>query len=291
MNIGLFISSARPDQDRDFLRAVGVAAEDRGFHSLWVAEHVVMFDHYRSIPASMVERTLGTQEHGILDPFAVLSYLAAATERIRLGTGICILPQRNPVLTAKEAATIDILSGGRLDLGVGLGWVEEEYEALGVPFEKRGSICDSYITVLTKLWTDAVSEHEDDNYRLAACRQYPKPLQKPHPPIHVGGNSPPALRRAASLAQGWYAFGLDPSQFAEALASLEDLLGVRGRRRDEVEVSVCGYLAPVGFDEVERYRRAGADQVILFALDLSPDDYQRRLDEWAHTIVEPAAPL
>lgn len=289
MNIGLFISSAGPDQDRDFLRAVGVTAEDRGFHSLWVAEHIVMFDHYRSIPAAMVERTLGTQEQGVLDPFAVLSYLAAATERIRLGTGICILPQRNPVLTAKEAATIDILSGGRLDLGVGLGWVEEEYEALGVPFGKRGSICDSYITLLTSLWTDAVSEHADDNYRLPSCRQYPKPLQKPHPPIHVGGNSTPALRRAASLAQGWYGFGLDPGQFADALAHLGDFLRVQGRRRHEVEVSVCGYLSPVGFDEVAQYREAGADQVILFALDLTPDNYRGRLDEWARTIVEPAA--
>lgn len=270
MRIGLFAPTTNPFATPEYLAALGRGAEERGFSSIWVPEHVVLFDDYSSsYPYAGDGRIPLGGEHGMLDPLATLSFLAAATSRIRLGTGICLVPQRNPVYTAKEVATVDWLSGGRVDFGIGVGWLAEEFAALGVPFEHRGARTDEYIEVLRALWCDGVSAHDGSRYTLPACRQYPKPVQQPHPPIHVGGESDAALRRVAKLGQGWYGFNLTPEAVPERLAVLTRLLEERGRTRDEVEVSICPYLEPVGDGAVERYRDAGVDQVILmvFARD------------------------
>ena len=204
-----------------YLRALGTAVEERGFDSIWVAEHVVLFDEYASrYPYANDGRIPVRPESGILDPFAALSYLAAVTTRVRLGTGICLVPQRNPVYTAKEVATVDWLSGGRFDLGIGVGWLAEEFAALGVPFDRRGSRCRAYIDVMKTLWADPISEYSGEFYELAPTRQYPKPVQQPHPPIHFGGESDAALRRVADLGQGWYGFGLEPGEVKERISRL-----------------------------------------------------------------------
>ena len=177
---------------------------------MWVAEHVVLFDDYRSAyPYAANGRIPAPPESGMLEPFTALAFLAAVTKTLRLGTGICLLPQRNPVYTAKEAANVDFLSGGRLDLGIGVGWLAEEFRAVAAPFEHRGARCRSYVEVMRALWCDAVSEYKDEFYELPACRMYPKPVQRPHPPLHFGGESDAALRRVADLGQGWYGFNRD----------------------------------------------------------------------------------
>src|SRR5207245_10498366 len=117
-------------------------------------------------------------EHGILEPFTALAFLAAATDRIRLGTGICLVPQRNPVYTGKEVAAVDWLSNGRFDFGIGVGWLAEEYAAVAVPFDHRGDRCREYVEVMKRLWSDEVSAHKGRYYELPACRQYPKPVQR-----------------------------------------------------------------------------------------------------------------
>ena len=292
MRIGLFAPLGNPFATPEYLRALGPAAEERGFHSLWVAEHVVLFDEYASkYPYAADGRIPAGGESGILEPFTALAFLAATTESIRLGTGICLVPQRNPVYTAKEVASIDWLSGGRFDFGVGVGWLEEEFRACNTPFERRGARCRSYLRAMQRLWVDPISEWKDEFYEIPACRAYPKPVQTPHPPIHFGGESEAALARVAELGQGWYGFNLRPEQMASHLARLDAQLARRGRRRSEIQISVSPYFQAVDFDAIRRYRDAGVDQVIVLALGGTPDALRARLDELAKTLVEPARGL
>ena len=267
MKLGVFCPLSSPAADAPYVRAFGETAERLGFDSLWVAEHVVLFDAYASkYPYAADGRLPGRPTGGVLEPLTSLAYLAAVTSRIRLGTGILLVPQRNPVYTAKEAANVDWLSGGRLDLGVGVGWLAEEFRAVGVPWAQRGERTRSYLEVMRRLWCDEVSEYKDEFYELPACRQFPKPVQKPHVPIHFGGESDAALQRAADLGQGWYGFNLEPDGVAERLARLDVLLEANGRKRGDLCISVSPYLREMTPAKLEAYRRAGADQVILIAL-------------------------
>jgi len=186
-----------------------------------VPEHVVLFDEYDSpYPYAEDGKIPAPPEAGMVEPFTALSYLAAITDTVRLGTGICLLPQRNPVYTAKVVADLDWASGGRVDLGIGVGWLKEEFDVLQVPFEGRGARTDEYIGILKTLWTDEVSSFDGEIYPLQETRMYPKPVQSPHPPIHVGGESDAALRRAARHGQGWYGFNRPPAEVAVALEAL-----------------------------------------------------------------------
>jgi probable F420-dependent oxidoreductase len=292
MKIGLFAPLANPFATPEYLQTLGMAAEERGFDSIWVAEHVVLFDEYESAyPYAADGRIPVAPQSGILDPFAALGFLAAATKRIRLGTGICLVPQRNPVYTAKEAATVDWLSNGRLDLGIGVGWLAEEFEALGVPFDRRGARCRSYIEVMRTLWCDDTSQYDGEFYTLAPTRQFPKPIQKPHPPIHFGGESDAALRRVADVGQGWYGFGLDPAASAERIHKLEAMLKRRGRSRAEIEISICPYMREATLEMVRAYGQAGVDRVILVGAAGSPENLLGALDVLARDIVKPASAM
>jgi probable F420-dependent oxidoreductase len=286
MKFGIFAPLANPFATADYLQALGKAVEERGFDSIWVAEHVVLFDEYKSqYPYANDGRIPVRPESGILDPFAALSYLAAVTTKIRLGTGICLVPQRNPVYTAKEVATLDWLSGGRFDLGIGVGWLAEEFGALGVSFDRRGARCRAYIDVMKSLWTDPISEYSGEFYELPPTRQYPKPVQQPHPPIHFGGESDAALRRVADLGQGWYGFGLEPAQVKERIDRLEPMLERRSRRRQDIEASICPYLAPATPRLIDEYEEAGADRVILMAVGRNSDAVVGALDDLASSVV------
>ncbi len=292
MRIGLFAPLGGPFATPDYLEELGHAVDERGFHSLWVAEHVVLFDDYASrYPYAADGRIPAPPGSGMLEPFTSLAFLAAATRRVRLGTGICLVPQRNPVYTAKEVANVDWLSGGRLDFGIGVGWLAEEFRAAGVPFARRGARCRSYLEVMKRLWCDEVSEYKDEFYQLPACRMYPKPLQKPHPPLHFGGEGDAALRRVADLGQGWYGFNRDPDEAAEGIGRLRALLAERGRRLQDVEVSISPYLKRLEDGALERYREAGVDQLIALCLAFDRDSLGRTLDGLAASLVEPARRL
>jgi probable F420-dependent oxidoreductase len=292
MQIGLFTPLAGPFATGDYLETLGTAAEERGFASLWLAEHVVLFDDYTSqYPYAADGRIPAPPESGMLEPFTALSYLAAVTKQIRLGTGICLLPQRNPVYTAKEAANVDFLSGGRLDLGLGVGWLAEEFRVVNAPFEHRGARCRSYLEVMRRLWCDDVSEYKDEFYELPACRMYPKPAQDPHPPIHFGGESDAALRRVADLGQGWYGFNRTPDEAVEGIGRLEKQLADKHRKLSDVTVSISPYLKPMTDGDLERYRDAGVDQLILLCFASDRDSLLANLDGLAKTAVEPASAL
>jgi probable F420-dependent oxidoreductase len=279
MKFGVFAPLAGPFATGEYLNLLGPAVEERGFDSLWTAEHVVLFDQYASsYPYSADGKIPAPPESGMLEPLTSLAFLAANTTKLRLGTGILLLPQRNPVYTAKETANLDFLSGGRLDLGIGVGWLEEEFRVVHVPFKHRGARTRSYCEVLKRLWCDEVSEHKDEFYELPACRMYPKPVQTPHPPLHFGGETDSALKRVAALGQGWYGMNRTPEEAQQGVERLAGFLDQRGRSLDEVQVSICPYMKPLEPDWIPRYRDAGVDQVIFFVLGFDRDALLTALD-------------
>lgn len=291
MKIGAFVPLGGINASPPLLRRLGPALEERGFESVWVPEHVVLFDEYESAyPYAEDGKFPGGGDTGLLEPFTALTYLAAVTDTLRLGTGICLISQRNPVYTAKQVADLDVVSGGRVELGAGVGWLREEFEALQMPFEKRGQRAREHVEVMRTLWTDEVSFYSGDLYQLRECRLYPKPLQ-PELPVHFGGESDAALRRVADLGQGWFGFNRAPDDVPEALARLDRILAERGRAREDVTVTISPYFKPVDRAAVERYAELGVDRLIVVVLAFDLDGLESTLDTLATDVVEPAASL
>jgi probable F420-dependent oxidoreductase len=204
------------------------------------------------------------------------------------------VPQRNPVYTAKLVAGLDVLSKGRVDFGVGIGWLAEEFAAVAAPFARRAGRTRAYLEIMRRLWTEPVASYTDEFYTLPPVRFAPKPVQKPHPPIIFGGESDAALRRVADLGQGWIGWNLTPEQAAERIGALDRLLAERNRSRDELALTVSPYLRPTqDLDAVKRYRDAGAEQVVLLLpiLPESPDQVRRAVEQLGTDIVAPAARL
>ena len=268
MKVGLFLATINPIATPEYIAAFARGAEERGFDSLWVGEHALLFDDYESAyPYSEDGKLIGlTAESGMLDPFLALGWAAAVTRKIKLATGICILPQRNPVSTAKEVATLDWLSGGRTILGLGVGWLEEEFRNLGVPFEKRGARCAEYVEVLKRLFCDPVSDHDGVYHQLENARFYPKPVQDPHPPILFGGESDAALGRVADLGDGWFGFNHTPESAAQCLTRLEALVTAEERKMSDLDISLSPYLQPSTGADLPVYAELGVDRVVLLAM-------------------------
>ncbi len=262
----------------EFIAAAGRIAEEHGLHSIWVPEHVLFFPEYASQYPYSEDGKIPGNPTGVIEPFTALTYLAAHTQRIRLGTGICLVPQRSTVYTAKQVADVDFLSGGRVDFGVGVGWLREEFHALQVPWERRGARTAECIGVMKTLWCDEVSSYKGEFFDLPDCLQNPKPVQKPHPPIIFGGESDAALRRVAELGQGWYGFQVTPEQVEERLAKLDGMLAAAGRARSDVQIFVAPPRRGLDADRVGRYADLGVEQLILplFARDV--DGLRRAAD-------------
>ena len=279
MHFDIWLPTANPFATPEFLAAVAREAEARGVHRIWVGEHLVTFDHYASrYPYAPDGRMPIPPGAGLLEPFTTLSFLAGLTTTARLGTAMCLLPQRNPVYTAKEVATVDWLSAGRVDVGVGVGWLREEFDVAAAPWERRGARTDDYLQVLKALWCDEPSAFAGDYYTLPECSFHPKPVQDPHPPIHIGGESDAAMRRTAAFGQGWHTFNRAPADLPAALARLEELLAGAGRRRADVEVTVCPYFQPLDPAATEAYAEAGADALAALVFAASADDVPAAFD-------------
>ena len=279
MKLGLFLPTASPIANPEWLLTVAAEVEQRGVDTVWIPEHVVQFEDYESrYPYSPDGKIPVPPSSGMLEPTTTLAFLAAATKTVRLGTAICLLAQRNPVYAAKELSTLDWLSSGRVDLGVGVGWLREEYEAIGVPWARRGQRTEDCIAVLKTLWCDHVSSFTGDTFTLPECSMYPKPVQQPHPPIHFGGESDAAIGRAARIGQGWHTFGRLPADVPDALERLDRELDRAGRTRADFQVTVCPYLSPITPEMVDQYAQAGVDQLSLMLMAFSPSDVAPQLD-------------
>ncbi len=284
MKVGLFAPLRSPVCTPELLHDLGKGAEAVGLHSLWMGEHVVMFPDYESkYPGSVDGVFRFPEKSGLLDMTATLGYLAACTTRLRLGTGIRILPQGNPVYTAKEYATLDFISGGRIDLGVGVGWSWEEFEACGVPWESRGARCDEYIEIMNSLWTDELSSYDGKFYQLRECIMYPKPVQSPSLPVTVGGHSTGALRRAAKYGAGWYGINLDPAASRDMVETLNGYLDEAGRPPGDLRIVVGTTMDAVHPETITAYHEAGVDEVLI--------PFVRQSHKWLETYLESLSPF
>jgi probable F420-dependent oxidoreductase len=288
MDIALLVPLAAPFATAEFLELLGPRAEQCGFSALWVGEHVVVPDQWESLyPASDDGAIPAAIKKGELDPFTTLSYLAAITDKIRLGV-CCNVAQRNPVYTAKEAANVDWLSGGRLEFGAGVGWAKEEFDACGIPFERRGSRAKSHIEVMRRLWEEPVAQHSDEFYELPPSLLYPKPTQESGLPIHCLGDSKAALRRVADFGDGFFPLDLKPEQFVEPLRVLDELLSERGRKRNEITVSVTADIASCDLDTIKRYRDVGVDRIVIMEFVDALTQLEPILERATEQIVYPA---
>jgi probable F420-dependent oxidoreductase len=221
------------------LRTMAKQAEAWGFHSLWVSDHIIIPPLATSrYPGSATGQFPDFWLERYFEPLAILNYVAGCTERILLGTSVLILPMRNPIEVAKAVAGADVLSGGRLLFGVGVGWFQEEFEALRQPFHERGRRMDEYIHICKALWTTEPASFTGQYYQFHQAHFGPKPAQKPHPPILIAGHSPAALRRAARLGNGWHPFALPADAFRQVVPQFHTAVREAGREIEEFEISI-----------------------------------------------------
>jgi probable F420-dependent oxidoreductase len=253
-------TGARPE----IIRAVAIAAETAGFATLWCGEHVVMVDSPTSrYPYAADGRIAVPPDADWLDPLLALSFAAAATRRIGLATGVLLLPEHNPVLVAKQAATLDVLSGGRFTLGVGIGWSAEEFAALGVPFARRAQRTADYIAAMRTLWAEDVASYDGEFARFDAVRVYPKPVGGRRIPIVLGGNSDAALSRIAAFGDGWYGFNVPAAAVTERVKALGGECERRGRSLGELSVAVA--LSDGTPDVLPTLAAAGVTELVVVA--------------------------
>jgi probable F420-dependent oxidoreductase len=258
VKFGLFGINMGPCATAEVAARVARAAEGEGFDSAWTGEHVVLPDP--QVPPSPVP-----PETPFLDPAVALAFAAAHTRTLRLGTGIVILPQRNPLVLAKELASVDVVSGGRLIFGLGIGYLKPEFDALGIPFERKGERAMEYLAAMLALWTQDKPSFRGRFVSFGGVQALPHPLQKPHPPIVVGGSSPPAFQRAVRHGNGWYGFALDLDATAACLDGLRKAEARSGRPANlgalEISVTPRGRLDA---DAVKRFADLGVHRLIPY---------------------------
>jgi probable F420-dependent oxidoreductase len=228
MKFGVSLSNNQGIEDVQAIVRLATRAEALGFDSVWASDHV--------FNVSYVYERIGDRPY--YDPLTLLSYIAAVTERISLGTSVLVLPYHHPMRLTKTAATLDVMSGGRLILGVGVGVIEQELNAVGSPYEQRGAITDETIDIMRALWIQADPSHQGKRYQFSGMKFSPKPVQKPHIPLLIGGVSRAAIRRAARVGNGWHPTALPPEALRERLTYLEAQAQAAGRAMSDIPVSM-----------------------------------------------------
>jgi probable F420-dependent oxidoreductase len=242
MRFGIALPNYGAFAQPDIIAGLARQAEDLGVDSIWVSDHLVAPVDVSSIYPYDRRPDAKPGDMGVIErfcePMITLAYLAGHTRRVRLGISAYVMPYRNPVLTAKHVATLDYLSGGRMILGIGTGWLREEFDALAVPFAHRGRRTDEYIEVCKALWSGTEARFEGSTYHLPPVRTGPTPTQRPHPPLWIAGNSRAAIERAARLGDGWHAIDLTPSELAPLVVHLRERLAAHDRAANAVTVSL-----------------------------------------------------
>jgi probable F420-dependent oxidoreductase len=266
MKFGFSLSNNQGIEDVQAIIRLATRAEALGFDSVWASDHV--------FNVSYVYERIGDRPY--YDPLTILSYIAAVTTRIGLGTSVLVLPYHHPMRLAKAAATLDVLSGGRVMLGVGVGVIAEELNAMGSPYEERGARTDEAIAIMRALWTQARPSHQGDVYQFSGMAFAPKPVQKPHIPLLIGGVSRAAIRRAARVGNGWHPTALAPEVLRESLRYLAAQAQAAGRAASEIPVSMSLPLHrgragryTLGLDpaemvqKIQAFARLGVDRVVI----------------------------
>jgi len=262
MRYGFYLPTRGPTATRESILKLAREGERLGLHSAMIADHIVFpVESDSAYPYTVDGKHPGTGD--ALETFSILGVVAGATEKIRLVTSVLVLPYRNPVLTAKMVASLDIMSGGRLTLGVGVGWLKEEFEALDSPdFERRGAVTDEWIAIFKQLWTKSPASFDGTFYKYTDIRCEPFPLQKPHPPIWVGGHSKAALRRTARHGDGWHPVGaiaaspLPPQEMKAHLQTLKQMTEAEGRDFSKLTISYKAPLYDTGIPDRDGGRRS-----------------------------------
>jgi probable F420-dependent oxidoreductase len=235
MRIGFFAPHVGPGSSRDAIARACDIADELGADTLWSVDHIAFPYGFRAVYPYATHEFGESPDKPLewWDCLSVLTFLAARTERVKLGTGVLVLPYRHPVATAKAIATIDVLSGGRVLFGIGVGWLHDEFAALELkPFDDRGAVTDEQLQIFKALWTQDRPSFQGRFYRFPEISVTPLPAQRPHPPILVGGNSRPALRRTVEYGDGWHALMLLPAEMAEHKARLQAMAAAAGRAGD-----------------------------------------------------------
>jgi probable F420-dependent oxidoreductase len=292
MQYGAFLPHIGPLARGDVLthiRTTAQNAEAMGFDSVWTGDHIITPLHIASkYPYSPTGGFPLAPQEPLLEPLSVLSFTAACTTKIRLGTAVLVIPHRHAVVTAKMVATLDVLSRGRVILGVGVGWMEEEFKALNAPFAERGPLSDEGVAVMKELWTNENPSFQGRYYNFSELRCEPRPIQKPHPPIWIGGHTGPALRRVVEYGDGWAAVTFSPQEFAERLERLREKAAKAGR--DLSKVTLC--VSPRGkrpeaiVEDIPRYQELGATYLYLafFNFARSYEDMAQMMERFARDV-------
>ncbi len=226
MRFGVALPNFGRYAEKDAILNISKASEELGFDSIWVSDHIVIPESHQGFGDMFYE------------PLITLTYIAACTNRIQLGTSVIILPYRNPIVLAKMISTLDVLCGGRVILGVGVGWLKDEFNALGIPYGERGYITDESIEILKVLWTREEPSFKGRYYNFSKIRFLPRPIQRPHPPIWVGGNSRRAIERAVNKGNGWHCVGLTPEEIKKGVEYANKLLSSNGKGTSDFVISL-----------------------------------------------------
>jgi len=288
MRLGLHALGIGAGAQRAVIDTVAAAAETAGFDTLWAGEHVVMVDQSSSrYPYSADGQIAVSSTADWLDPMLCLSFAAAATATIGVATGVLLLPEHNPVVVAKQAATLDQLSDGRLTLGVGIGWSRDEFDALGVPFARRGSRTREYVAAMRAIWRNDVASFQGEFVRFDRIRVNPKPFRDGRIPVVLGGNSDAALRRVAAWGDGWYGFYLpDIATVTGRVSFLRDRCRQVGR--DPAELSLAVAMPSLRPSDMGPLGDLGIDELVI--VEAPPAD-PRQVADWVASLGERWRPL
>lgn len=289
MEIGVHLPEVGPLATREGLSAFARHAEEAGLDSLWVSDHVLVPRKIESrYPYSRDGSFPLPPDMPFLEPVATLLFVAGLTERVKLGTTILVIPMRNPIVHAKLLASLDVLSNGRLVLGVGAGWMREEFELLHVPFEKRGARTSEYIELYKELWTKDNPSFKGRFWQIEEVGFAPKPAQKPHPPIWVGGHSAAALKRAGRQADAWHAIGLPPDRLKQQFEQVREHAREAGRDPESVALTIRTRLPlddpSKAADQLRAYRDIGATHAVLEVATGDLDRARSMLDTLASKV-------
>ena len=295
MKVGMMGIGAGSGITPSAIRTIATNAERLNLSTVYAVEHVVFTDNYvHRYPYTEGGKLPGPTTMALFDPFIALTYAAACTTRIRLATGISLVPMHNPVILAKEIASLDQLSEGRFMLGAGIGWMAEEFQAAGVPFDQRAKRTGEYIEAMKKLWGEDPASFSGEFVRFENIRCNPKPIAGARLPIAFGGEGLPAMRRVARHGTGWFGYMNSPQEAEEKIKKLHQVLAEHNRKPDEVEIIITPsdkkYASP---DNLKRYRDAGVSELVISLLWGPCSDQQNRknIEQLARTWVDPAAAI